>query len=175
MSALALPAAPRRWPAALAWILGLGGLAALLALQIESVQAARGVHGGFGFLFQASGFRISESLLDVLPEDPYWMSLATGLVNTLTVALAALPWPRCWAWRWAWRACRPSRWRRGWRPSSSRRCATPRCCCSSSSGTACCCACPTRARPGSRCRRCCCPIADWRCRRCTAGCRKRRA
>ena len=25
--------------------------------------------------------------------------------------------------------------------------------------------CPTRARPGSRCRRCC-PIADWRCRRC---------
>ena len=70
MSALALPAAPRRWPAALAWILGLGGLAALLALQIESVQAAR-VHGGFGFLFQASGFRISESLLDVLPEDPY--------------------------------------------------------------------------------------------------------
>lgn len=91
MSALALPAAPRRWPAALAWILGLGGLAALLALQIESVQAARGVHGGFGFLFQASGFRISESLLDVLPEDPYWMSLAAGLVNTLTVALAALP------------------------------------------------------------------------------------
>ena len=90
MSALALPAAPRRWPAALAWILGLGGLAALLALQIESVQAAR-VHGGFGFLFQASGFRISESLLDVLPEDPYWMSLAAGLVNTLTVALAALP------------------------------------------------------------------------------------
>ena len=88
MSALALPAAPRRWPAALAWILGLGGLAALLALQIESVQAARGVHGGFG-LFQASGFRISESLLDVLPEDPYWMSLAAGLVNTLTVALAA--------------------------------------------------------------------------------------
>ena len=89
------------------------------------MQAARGVHGGFGFLFQASGFRISESLLDVLPEDPYWMSLAAGLVNTLTVALAALPWPRCWAWRWAWRACRPSRWRRGWRPSSSRRCATP--------------------------------------------------
>ena len=49
------------------------------------------MHGGFGFLFQASGFRISESLLDVLPEDPYWMSLAAGLVNTLTVALAALP------------------------------------------------------------------------------------
>ena len=69
MSALVLPAAPR-WPAALAWILGLGGLAALLALQIESVQAARGVHGGFGFLFQASGFRISESLLDVLPGIP---------------------------------------------------------------------------------------------------------
>ena len=141
MSALALPAAPR-WPAALAWILGLGGLAALLALQIESVQAAR-VHGGFGFLFQASGFRISESLLDVLPEDPYWMSLAAGLVNTLTVALAALPWPRCWAWLGLARLS-PDPVASRLAASSSRRCATPRCCCNSLSGTACCCACDAR-------------------------------
>ena len=173
MSALALPAAPRRWPAALAWILGLGGLAALLALQIESVRAR--AHGGFGFLFQASGFRISESLLDVLPEDPYWMSLAAGLVNTLTVALAALPLATLLGVALGLARLSPE-------PVASRLAAViiaplrnTRCCCSSSSGTACCCACPTRARPGSRCRRCCCPIADWRCRRCTAGCRKRRA
>ncbi|WZB60956.1 hypothetical protein WJ970_24975 [Achromobacter xylosoxidans] len=139
------------------------------------MQAARGVHGGFGFLFQASGFRISESLLDVLPEDPYWMSLATGLVNTLTVALAALPLATLLGVALGLARLSPE-------PVASRLAAViiaplrnTRCCCSSSSGTACCCACPTRARPGSRCRRCCCPIADWRCRRCTAGCRKRRA
>jgi len=80
----------RRLPA-LAWILGLGSLAAILVLHIESVQAARGIHGGFGFLFQPAGFRISESLLNVTPEDPYWMSLAAGLVNTLTVAVVAIP------------------------------------------------------------------------------------
>ncbi|WP_313370593.1 ABC transporter permease subunit [Achromobacter animicus] len=95
MTATTLPSsltAPwRRWLPALAWILGLGGMAAILVLHIESVQAARGIQGGFGFLFQPAGFRISESLLNVTPEDPYWMSLAAGLVNTLTVAFVAIP------------------------------------------------------------------------------------
>jgi len=95
MTATTLPfplTAPwRRWLPALAWILGLGSLAAILVLHIESVQAARGIHGGFGFLFHPAGFRISESLLNVTPEDPYWMSLAAGLVNTLTVAVVAIP------------------------------------------------------------------------------------
>ena len=120
------------------------------------MQAARGVHGGFGFLFQASGFRISESLLDVLPEDPYWMSLAAGLVNTLTVALAALPLATLLGVALGLARLSPE-------PVASRLAAviiaplrnTPvllqlfvwyglllrR---------------PTRARPGSRCRRCCC-------------------
>ena len=53
------------------------------------------------------------------------MSLAAGLVNTLTVALAALPLATLLGVALGLRACRPSRWRRGWRPSSSRRCATP--------------------------------------------------
>ncbi|CAB3815768.1 ABC transporter permease subunit [Achromobacter animicus] len=95
MTATSLPfplTAPwRRWLPALAWILGVGGMAALLVLHIESVQAARGIQGGFGFLFQPAGFRISESLLNVTPEEPYWMSLAAGLVNTLTVAFVAIP------------------------------------------------------------------------------------
>ena len=81
----------RRWLPALAWVLGFGGMAAVLVLHIESVQAARGIQGGFGFLFQPAGFRISESLLNVAPEDPYWMSIAAGLVNTLTVAFVAIP------------------------------------------------------------------------------------
>jgi len=75
----------------LAWTLALGGMAAVLLWHIESVQTARGIQGGFGFLFQPAGFRISESLLDIKPEDPYWMSIAAGLVNTLTVAAAAIP------------------------------------------------------------------------------------
>ncbi len=93
IATLALPWRPalRRWLPALAWTLALGGLAAVLLLHIESVQAARGIHGGFGFLFQPAGFRISESLLPVTPDDPYWMSIAAGLVNTLTVALVAIP------------------------------------------------------------------------------------
>lgn len=95
MTATTLPyplTAPwRRWLPALAWSLGLGAMAAILVLHIESVQAARGIQGGFGFLLQPAGFRISESLLNVTPEDPYWMSLAAGLVNTLTVAFVATP------------------------------------------------------------------------------------
>lgn len=93
IAALTLPGSPalRRWLPALAWTLALGGMAAVLILHIESVQAARGIRGGFGFLFQPAGFRISESLLPVTPEDPYWMSIAAGLVNTLTVALVAIP------------------------------------------------------------------------------------
>ncbi|WP_454673886.1 ABC transporter permease subunit [Achromobacter pestifer] len=95
MTALSYPSSPagplRRWLPSLAWILALGGMAAVLLLHIESVQTARGVQGGFGFLFQASGFRISESLLSVTPDDPYWMSIAAGLVNTLTVAAVAIP------------------------------------------------------------------------------------
>lgn len=85
------PGLLRRWLPTLAWIVGLGGMALTLLLHIEAVQTARGVQGGFGFLFQPSGFRISESLLNVTPEDPYWMSILAGLVNTLTVAGVAIP------------------------------------------------------------------------------------
>ncbi|EJO32502.1 ABC transporter permease subunit [Achromobacter marplatensis] len=95
MTATTLPFPPpgplRRWLPSVAWILALGSLAAVLLLHIESVQTARGIQGGFGFLFQSAGFRISESLLAVSPDDPYWMSIAAGLVNTLTVAAVAIP------------------------------------------------------------------------------------
>ncbi|MGE8681863.1 MAG: ABC transporter permease subunit [Achromobacter marplatensis] len=95
MTATTLPFPPpgplRRWLPSAAWILALGGMAAVLLLHIESVQTARGIQGGFGFLFQSAGFRISESLLAVSPDDPYWMSIAAGLVNTLTVAAVAIP------------------------------------------------------------------------------------
>lgn len=94
MTATTLPYPPpgflRRWLPTLAWTLVLGGMAAVLLAHIEGVQAARGVQGGFGFLLQPSGFRISESLLSVTPDDPYWMSIAAGLGNTLTVAVLAI-------------------------------------------------------------------------------------
>jgi His/Glu/Gln/Arg/opine family amino acid ABC transporter permease subunit len=85
------PGSLGRWLPSLAWILALGGMASVLLGHIESVQAMRGIQGGFGFLLQPAGFRISESLLAVAPEDPYWMSIAAGLVNTLTVAAVAIP------------------------------------------------------------------------------------
>ncbi len=66
-------------------------LLVLAAEQVASTQTARGVQGGFAFLWQASGFQISESLLNVSPTDPYWQAIAAGLVNTLTVALVAIP------------------------------------------------------------------------------------
>lgn len=78
----------------LAGLLFLGLLAALLyqgVARIEAVQAARGVHGGFSFLWQSAGFRISESLLTVAPSDAYLWAIAAGLVNTLTVAAIAIP------------------------------------------------------------------------------------
>lgn len=59
--------------------------------RIASVQHARGVDGGFAFLLTTSGFRISESLLVVTPDDTYWMAIIAGLVNTLTVAAIAIP------------------------------------------------------------------------------------
>jgi len=59
--------------------------------RIASVQHARGVVGGFDFLFTSSGFRISESLLAVTPDDTYWMAIIAGLVNTLTVAAISIP------------------------------------------------------------------------------------
>jgi general L-amino acid transport system permease protein len=94
MTATTLPFPPpsflRRWLPTVAWTLTVGGMAAVLLRHIEGVQTARGVQGGFGFLFQPSGFRISESLLNVTPDDPYWMSIAAGLVNTLTVATVAI-------------------------------------------------------------------------------------
>lgn len=71
--------------------------AALIALfwwaldRVETTQHARGVQGGFSFLLNASGFRISESLLSVTPDDSYLMAIAAGLVNTLTVAAIAMP------------------------------------------------------------------------------------
>ncbi|MDR6599378.1 His/Glu/Gln/Arg/opine family amino acid ABC transporter permease subunit [Achromobacter deleyi] len=85
------PGSLGRWLPSLAWILALGGMASVLLGHIESVQAMRGIQGGFGFLLQPAGFRISESLFAVAPEDPYWMSIAAGLVNTLTVAAVAIP------------------------------------------------------------------------------------
>lgn len=91
ISPLPWSTALRRWWPAAAWTLGLGALAAVLLWHIEATQAARGIRGGFGFLLQPAGFRISESLLPVTPDDPYWMSIAAGLVNTLTVALVAIP------------------------------------------------------------------------------------
>ena len=144
MSALALPAAragPPRWPGSWAWAdwprcwpcrsnpCRPRARARRLRLPVPGL--------GLSHLGKPARRAARGSLLDVAGGRPgQHADGGAGRLPLATLLGVAL----------AWRACRPSRWRRGWRPSSSRRCATPRCCCSSSSGTACCCA--ARRAPG---------------------------
>ncbi|CAG9251845.1 Inner membrane amino-acid ABC transporter permease protein yhdY [Paraburkholderia unamae] len=59
--------------------------------MLAAAQAARGISGGFGFLFEPTGFRLSESLIDVSPDDPAWFSIVAGALNTLCVVAFAVP------------------------------------------------------------------------------------
>ena len=66
-------------------------LLAFFALErVEQTQLGRGIEGGFGFLSQPAGFRISESLIRVSPADSYWMAILAGLLNTVYVAAVSL-------------------------------------------------------------------------------------
>jgi len=51
---------------------------------------ARGIHGGFGFLAEPSGFAIGESLIPYDSSDSYGYAYLVGLVNTLRVAAAGI-------------------------------------------------------------------------------------
>ncbi len=50
----------------------------------------RGVATGFGFLQREAGFEIGESLLSYAASDTYLKALVVGLLNTLTVSVAAV-------------------------------------------------------------------------------------
>lgn len=63
------------------------GFIAWLFANTWANMRARGIQGGFGFLFDGAGFDISESVLPFTGADPYWKAFAVGVLNTLRVAL----------------------------------------------------------------------------------------
>lgn len=65
--------------------------AAILLVQMTMANLReRGIHSGFGFLVDPTGFEIGESLLAFDSTQPYWRALLVGLLNTLRVAAAGI-------------------------------------------------------------------------------------
>lgn len=62
---------------------------ALVQLTLANLRE-RGIHSGFGFLVDPTGFEIGESLLAFDSTQPYWRALLVGLLNTLRVAAAGI-------------------------------------------------------------------------------------
>lgn len=50
----------------------------------------RGIQSGFGFLLQAAGFDIGETLFNYDALDPYWKAFSIGVLNTLRVAIIGI-------------------------------------------------------------------------------------
>lgn len=66
-------------------------VAATLLVQLTLANLReRGIHSGFGFLFDPTGFEIGESLLAFDSAQPYWRALLVGLLNTLRVAAVGI-------------------------------------------------------------------------------------
>lgn len=72
-------------------LLAAAAVALWLAHAVAEAQAARGIRGGFHFLWQQAGFQIAESLLPVTAFDSYGRAILAGLVNTAMVAAIAIP------------------------------------------------------------------------------------
>lgn len=62
----------------------------VLAHNTLTNMQVRGIQSGFGFLNQAAGFDISESLFGYEPSQAYWQAFLTGLGNTLKVAVIGI-------------------------------------------------------------------------------------
>ncbi len=77
-----------RWSVVLIVIslLSLGYLAHNAAHNMQ----IRGIHSGFGFLWESAGFDIGESIFSFDSADPYWVAITVGLSNTLRVALLGI-------------------------------------------------------------------------------------
>lgn len=50
-------------------------------------MAARGIQSGWGFVGEAAGFDIGESVIPYDALDPYWKAFLVGILNTLRVAV----------------------------------------------------------------------------------------
>ncbi len=78
------------------WLPQIGVLALLVLLlgwlghNVLENMRERGIRAGFDFLLDPAGFEIGESLLDYDASQPLWRAFATGILNTLRVALPAI-------------------------------------------------------------------------------------
>ncbi len=61
-----------------------------LAHNTLANMQARGIQSGFGFLTQAAGFDIGETLIPYQALDPYWKAFLVGILNTLRVAIVGI-------------------------------------------------------------------------------------
>lgn len=64
----------------------LAGTVAFLATNLAGNLEARSIRTGFGFLWQAAGFEIGQSLIAYGPSASFGRALLVGLLNTLVVA-----------------------------------------------------------------------------------------
>lgn len=68
----------------------LGASLAWLAHNTRVNMGARGIQGGWDFLWQTAGFDIGEHLIAFEPENTYWRAFAVGAINTLRVAAGGI-------------------------------------------------------------------------------------
>ena len=84
------------------------GVALLAHNTVENMQI-RGIQSGFGFLNQAAGFDISESLFGYEPSQPYWKAFLTGFYFPCLPAPVKLLTLRCvFHWQRTLRAAEPA-------------------------------------------------------------------
>ncbi len=74
-------------------ILYVGGFVALIATLIVMGRTnlqEQGIISGFDFLWKATGWEVSFSLIEFTSRDPYWLVLVVGLLNTLFLGVIGL-------------------------------------------------------------------------------------
>lgn len=86
---------PPRRPFRVSWLdisvlVGIVAAFSFLGLNVLGNMESSGVHPGFGFLRQQSGFDMSESLISYGSDDTYFRAIVAGLINTLFVTAATM-------------------------------------------------------------------------------------
>ena len=73
------------------------GLLFLAFRNMADSLARQGIALGFGFLENAAGFDLGESLIPYSNSDTFARALLAGLLNTLLVSVLGIVFPPCWA------------------------------------------------------------------------------
>lgn len=79
-----------QWAAQIVSAVVIVGLVVLLVDNILRVAEARGLGLGYGFIDQAAGFPLPESILPYDPSKPFGLAFLIGLLHTIKVAVAGI-------------------------------------------------------------------------------------